>query len=474
VVVTVLTGLFSFAAFTVARQVAIDTGNAGIQFVSPDTAVVAAQPNATPIATAIQQVAVIQPTPLPGQTLQPTPPQPTPTLDPAADYIWKDPRRFNILLLGIDQRSAVEEKGPFRTDTIMVISVDPVKKTVGVLSIPRDLWVKIPGYTQGRINTANSLGDSDAYPGGGAALAAETIRQNLGIQVDKYLRINFDVFTTLVTTIAPDGVEICVSETIDDPNYPDAGYGFIHVHFDPGCQVLNAEKLLQYARTRHTEKSDFDRARRQQEVIKAMREKLLNVGGITHFIGQAPNLWTKLTGSFTTNLTLDEILSLGSLMQQIPKDNIRFGVIDNMYVDLTATTAGDKVLVPRSNAIRLLVQQVFDPQEDLTLSDLRQRADSEKASIAVLNNTDISGIAGQTRDWLAGKGVTVAKVDSAASPTSANTLIRVYNGKVWTGRYLAALLGLPADRVEPGTDAAPPGDIAILVGPDIKPLLSKQ
>ncbi len=108
--------------------------------------------------------------------------------------------------------------------------------------------------------------------------------ETLGIPIDKYVLINFDVFTTVINLIAPNGVEVCPTQTIDDPNYPDAGYGFIHVHFDAGCQRLDAVHLLQYARTRHTQNSDFDRALRQQEVIKAVRNEVVSAGGIVNFI----------------------------------------------------------------------------------------------------------------------------------------------------------------------------------------------
>jgi LCP family protein required for cell wall assembly len=472
VVVVGITGLFSVAAFTVARQVAIDSGNIfRVEGASPEQ-VARTIPTFTPIPTAIPQPTA---TTRPGETPQPTEAAPTATSDPAGDYTIKDPRRINILLLGIDQRSGVDDPGPFRTDTMMVASIDPVKKTVGVLSIPRDLWVKIPGYQSGRINTANSLGDANSYPGGGGpALAAETIRQNLGIRVDKYIRINFSFFTKAVSLIAPDGVEICVKDTIDDPNYPDAGYGFIHVHFDPGCQKLDPEHLLQYARTRHTQNSDFDRARRQQEVLRALRDKLLSVGGITNFIGQAPTLWSELAGSFTTNLTMDEALSIARLVQDVPKDNFHFGVIDTLYVDLATTSSGDQVLIPRTNAIRTLLQQVFDAEGQVPLADLRARADTEKATISVFNNTDTAGLANQTRDWLGGKGVTVAAVGNTAQPSNSDTVIRVYTDKVQTAKYLAALLGISTDRIQPGGERLGDSDIVVIVGPDIKPLLSKQ
>ncbi len=108
--------------------------------------------------------------------------------------------------------------------------------------------------------------------------------ETLGIPIDKYVLINFDVFTTVVNLIAPNGVEVCPTQEIDDPNYPDAGYGFIHVHFNAGCQRLDAEHLLQYARTRHTQNSDFDRAMRQQEVIKAVRDEVAQRGRDRQFL----------------------------------------------------------------------------------------------------------------------------------------------------------------------------------------------
>lgn len=468
ILVIIATVGLSVTAYSVARQIAIDAGNAGIQFTSFDLA-------AVPTATRVAVVA----TPLPavtaalGTTAQPTLVVPTATLDPAAQYVWSDPRRITLLLLGIDQRSALDDPGPFRTDTMIVVSIDPVRKTAGVLSIPRDLWVNIPGFQPGRINTANMLGDVNGYPGGGPALAAETVRQVLGIPIDRYVLINFDVFLTIVNTLAPNGVEVCVRERIDDPNYPDAANGFIRVTFEPGCQVLDAERLLQYARTRHGN-TDFARAERQQEVLRAVRETLLNLGGVTQFIGQAPALWTALSSNIKTNLSLDDILRLGTLVAEIPRENFRFGVIDNLYVNLAKTSSGDDVLVLRANAVSLLLQQVFYPEENLTLSDLRSRAEAENASIVVFNNTDVAGLAGQTRDWLSSQGVSVAEVGNTPTATNEGTTIRVYTGKLWTGKYLAALMGLPPERVEPGADGLTDNDVAVVVGPDIQPLLSGQ
>lgn len=466
VLVVGLTAVGALLAFSIARQVAVDLGAQGIQFTAFQVG--ESVPTPTPIS-----VAIIT-TPQSAATSSASNAQAvsTVTLDPAAEYAWTDPRRFTLLLLGIDQRSGVEEQGPFRTDTMIVISVDPVRKSAGVLNIPRDLWVSIPGFTQNRINTANAIGDANGYPGGGPALAAETVRQVLGIPIDHYLLVNFDVFTAVVSIIAPNGVEVCPPAAIDDPDYPDAGYGTIAVRFEAGCQTLQAERLLQYARTRASQGADFDRARRQQEVLNALREQVLSVGGIANFIGQAPALWEELSGSFRTNMSLSEILRLGALMSEIPRENIRFGVIDNLYVNLATTTSGEQVLLLKTNATRLLLQQIFNPEEDLSLSDLRARAEAENATIMIFNNTNQAGLASQTRDWLTGRGVAVLDVGNVAEASNANTVINVYTGKVWTARYLAALMRLPVDRVQPGADGLTDKDIAVLVGPDISGVLS--
>lgn len=471
------TVLCSAVSYVGARQVALDAGAAGIEVAS--------------FADFFQGQPTVQPTSVPvNATAQPTagtnsaaavtatsePAGPTPTLDPLADYQWNDPRQVRVLLLGIDQRTGVvDDEKYFRTDTMMVVNIDPVRETIGVLSIPRDLWVDIPdGGPPARINTANARGDSNGYPGGGPALAMQTVQNNLGLRVDYFLLVNFDVFERGVDLLAPEGVEICVREVIDDPDYPDAGYGTIPVHFDPGCQTMNAEKLLQYARTRATQGADFDRARRQQEVLSAMQEKLVSLEGVSNLIAQAPTLWDELSDSFRTNLELEQIISLGTLVQRIPRDNIRFGVIDNLYVTFGTTATGDQVLFPNYNGIRQLIQQVFNPPDaDMTTADLRSRAEAENAIIAVFNNTDVAGLAGQTRDWLASKGLSVDQVGNTAEITNGDTVIRDYGGNhIWTARYIAALMGLPSDRIQPGADGLIAEGVAVIAGNDVQPILA--
>ncbi len=479
-----MTGLCSVVSFAGARQIAIDAGEAGIEVASLRD-ILAAQPTLTPAPTDAPVVdnptptsdaVAVEPTVESQAVAEATVEINLAAADPLAAYSWDDPRQIRILLLGIDQRSGTNDNEQyFRTDTMMVVNIDPVTKQIGVLSIPRDLWVDIPdGGLAARINTANARGDSGGYPGGGPALAAATIQDQLGLRTDYFIRINFDVFTAVVDLLSPGGVEICVKEVIDDPDYPDAGFGTIPVRFDPGCQMLDAEHLLQYARTRATQGADFDRARRQQEVLKAMQAEVASLEGITNLVAQAPSLYDELKDSVVTNMPLDQIIRLGLLIREIPTDNIHTGVIDNLYVQLGTTDTGDQILIPNYNAIRLLVDQVFNPQDEMPLADLRQRAEAENPVIGVFNNTTVDGLAGQTRDWLASKGVTITNVGSVPEPRNGETVIQDYGVNPWTARYLAALLNLPTERIRPGADGLAANGVVVVVGEDIQPVLASQ
>ncbi len=383
--------------------------------------------------------------------------------------IWSDPGRVTLLLLGIDQRRG--EEGPFRTDTMIVLSVDPVRQTAAMLSIPRDLWVSIPGFEPGRINIANSLGDSYAFPGGGPALAALTVQQNLGIKIDHTIRVNFELFLTAVDAIAP--VEVCVSETIHDEAYPDGSYGIMTVHFDPGCQDMNAEQLLQYARTRHTQGGDFDRARRQQQVINAVRSRVLSLGGVQALLSKALTLWESARQDIQTTLSLEEVISLAALAQEIPPENITQGVLDANYVTFVITADGDQVLRLRGDAMRNLVQDLFNPNQ-LTQDDLVRLAAGEEVVLSVVNGTTTQGLAADMQGWLQAQGYSVAEIGNATRSDYTASVIKDYTNNPYSSRLLASRLGLPVTSVQPGSDNATIYDIQLVVGEDLVSLLRGQ
>ncbi len=489
-----LTGLCSFTSFSLTQQTVIDLNAAGFEVEDPlatlRCAITGQCQSSAQLGGSDAPMLVL--TPLLAPPLE-TVATPEPTATPATDSVINqvatatvmpsaealpglpritDPRQMHILLMGIDQRSGTGELGPFRTDTMMLINVNPARRTVGILSLPRDLFVEIPDFGSDRINKANFIGDANAYPGGGGpALAMETILANFGIRVDKYLLVNFDVFTTIVDTLAPNGVPIMVTEFIDDPDYPDGGYGTIQVQFQPGEQRMDGETLLQYARTRATSGGDFDRARRQQQVLDALRAEVLSAGGIVNFISQAFTLWDELQGNYRSNLELNEVIALGRLMGEIEREDIRFEVIDNLYVTLGNSPQGDEVLYPDFNGIRDLIMETFYPQTALSLAELKARASQENALLYVYNGTELAGLAGATREWLIAKGLRVDGIDNDVTSQRQLTEIRDYGRHNWTTRYLAALMGLPQDRIIRSGDGLIADGVLIALGEDARAII---
>src|SRR5512136_800277 len=335
------------------------------------------------------------------------------TSQPAVSDIpnWNGVERVTVLLLGIDERH--QETGPFRTDTMLVLTVDPASKTAGLLSIPRDLWVQIPAMdTDGKINTAHFLGDAYNYPGGGPALARETVKQELGIPVDYYLRFNFDSFEKVIDAIG--GVDICVAETTDDPLYPAFdNYGYDPLHIDKGCQHMAGALALKYARTRHSG-TDFDRAKRQQQVILAVRDKVTTQNLLPQLAAHAPALLDELQKSVRTNLTLDQMIQLAKLATQIDPKNIKQATIDeNMVVAYnTPTNPPQNVLVPIRDKIRELRDQFFN-SVPASPGGATPTPAAGSARIRVENRSKINGLAARTSDRLTAQGFNVAEVPSA-------------------------------------------------------------
>jgi polyisoprenyl-teichoic acid--peptidoglycan teichoic acid transferase len=277
---------------------------------------------------------------------QPTAVVPTPGAAPQG--------RINILLMGIDQRQG--EQGPFRTDTMIVITMDPKAGTVGMLSIPRDLWVPIPGFQENRINTANFLGDSQKYPGGGPALAKKTVTYNLGIPIQYTVRVNFEGFKRVIDTIG--GVDINVEKEIRDNTYPDEHYGFDPLYIPVGLVHMDGDLALKYARTRH-EDNDFERAHRQQQVILAVKDKVLTFNLLPSLLPKLPELSRTLADAVQTDMPLEEAVSIIKLARSMNTGNVKTVVIDNTMTVPYTTSGGAAVLLPIRDKIRPVIDDLF-------------------------------------------------------------------------------------------------------------------
>lgn len=293
------------------------------------------------------------------------PPQPTPNISTPKPLIantavpsskiteWKGKKRINVLLIGIDRRNAGQDA---RTDTIIVGSLDFKHNTINLVSIPRDLYVQLPGNLgYWKINAAYPLGETTRYSrkyGGGVGMLITTIRQDFGLNaIDEYGIVDFKGFTQGIDAIG--GVDINVPTKLVDPAYPTANYKTKRVVFMPGKQHMNGERALEYARTRHPD-SDFGRIRRQQQVLMAVKNKARNPA----IILAAPSLIRIVGDNVQTSLSFTDQMRLIRWAAAVPKSNIHMyeivGPIGN-------TQSGESVVWPEWDRVNAILHKAFGP-----------------------------------------------------------------------------------------------------------------
>lgn len=280
------------------------------------------------------------------------------TLDDGSTIViqpWNGSSRLNILLMGIDRRPGESGLG-YRSDTMMLASFNPKTQQLGILSIPRDLYVQIPGYSaRQRINTALALGELQR-PGYGPTLAMQTVQLNFGIGVNAFVVADFTALIKVVDALG--GIDVDVPTPIADYEFPDMSYGYDPLILSAGLQHMDGYTAQKYARTRHGD-SDFDRAARQQQVIYAIRDRILSLDSLPQLIVQAPSLYGSVSQNVYTGFSLEEIIQLGLWLKDLPADNIHTGVMDQRYVSDFMTPDGAAVLMPVPAALPSLLAQVF-------------------------------------------------------------------------------------------------------------------
>lgn len=377
---------------------------------------------------------------------------------------WEKQERMNILFLGLDQREG--EYGPWRTDTMIVVTIDPETKTAGMLSIPRDLWVLIPGYGENRINTAHFFGDRDEYPGGGPALAKETVQYNFGVPIHRYVRVNFRGFKRMIDAIG--GITIDVEEPIRDNRYPDENYGYKTIFIPAGLQHMDGETALQYARTRYGG-SDFARIRRQQKVLLAIRDKVLSLRILSTL---SPNkligLMSAARDTVQTDLQPSEILTLAQIAAQIDQEDIKGRVIDETMTTPVIVANGADVLFPNREKIKEVVDELFPPApqpDEEQLGRIKGLAE-EAARIVVQNGTTKGKLAEETAAFLQGQGYQVVGYGDADRFDYPKTIIIDYSGKSYTVGLLARLFQVEAENVRRSPNSESRVDIRIIIGED--------
>jgi LCP family protein required for cell wall assembly len=266
---------------------------------------------------------------------------------------WDGKSRVTVLVMGLDYRDWVASDSSPRSDTMMLITIDPLTLQAGMLSIPRDLWVEIPGFKHNRINTAYMLGEAYNLPGGGPALAQQTVENLLGVPVTYFAVIDFHTFERLIDEIG--GIDVLVKERIRI-----APIGAESSYLEAKPYHLNGAEALAYARVRKNAGGDFGRAERQQQVILAALDRVVGFDILPGLVTRSPALYQELATGIRTNLTLEQIVSLAWLALKVPKENIQSGAIaPPKMVGFYTRPDGAQVLRFVPDQIRILRDDIF-------------------------------------------------------------------------------------------------------------------
>jgi polyisoprenyl-teichoic acid--peptidoglycan teichoic acid transferase len=402
----------------------------------------------------------------------------TPEVDLAAPEVdlprWDGASRINIVFFGLRGGDTGDDDCPLCTDTIILMTIDPVTRTAGMLSILRDLWVDIPGFDYSRINTAWTLGEAAKLPGGGPGLAMETVSQFIGVPVHYYVQVDFDTFVDMIDLIG--GVDVYIDRTYFlDP----VVHGKELKKVKLTCcdeRHLNGAVALAYARCRYESQGcadgDVGRMKRQQQVILSIRDKVFDPAYFPQLLAQAPQLYTTFSSGIHTNMTIEDAIKLAVLAKDIPIASIKQRVIDNnmaIFANVTLNGVPSSVLRPMPELIRLVRDEIFvpgGPASPLAQEDLTTLMQADEARIRVTNNTNTADLDGRTANFLMAQGM---QVTERGVPTGASnqTMLILYSPKLYALRYLINTFGIQgSNQIIMQHDPTATVDIEIRIGED--------
>jgi LCP family protein required for cell wall assembly len=354
--------------------------------------------------------------------------------------VWTGNERLNVLVLGIDTRDG--DRATQNTDTMIVVSLDPLNRTAAMLSIPRDVYINKPGTFQGKINGAFAFGGPD--------LVRRVTSDLLGIKIQSYALVNFEAFNRIVDGVG--GVIVDVRRPVRDEYYPTVDYGVERVDIAPGPQLMFGDTALKYARSRH-DSNDYSRARRQQDVLGALRVKLSQPQALRTL----PVLMNGVGTTIETDFDPANVLPLARTASGIDSANITSDVLypcggSYPHCELTYDSEGGFYLIPDVAKVRDLAASLFyDPK-------VRQ----EGARVEVQNTGARNGLAKQVADRLEARAFGISAVTDGASARSAVVLRNVT--KRYTAEQLRAQLGIPMETA----DSSSGPDILVRIGTDFR------
>jgi LCP family protein required for cell wall assembly len=439
---------------------------------------------ATPTSLYYIQVPTLEPF-LPTATASPTeiaPVEPSPTVDlnslfptaaapplpsaggeaPAPSAILTDAETVNFLLIGSDKRPG----GSYRTDTMVVVILWPQHAQASMISIPRDLWIYIPSVGMQRINTAYQSGELYGYTGGGPGLLRDTIAYNLGIGIDHTAMVEFDGFRRIVDTLG--GVDVPVACPFTDWRLIDPSYDPYNENnwalytMQSGITHMDGDLALWYARSR-LRSSDFDRGRRQQEVLRAIFGQALRTDTLTRI----PELYNDLSQTITTDLGLGDIIKLALYAPTLTNASIRSYYIRPPYVSAWTTPAGAAVLLPNEAALEQMLVQATT----LSTAAIQRR----EISVEIQNGTTVSGLDGLAANRLnyAGYATHISAADRQDYGTS--VIVDATAGQDVNERTaMIDILGLHSASVISAPDSNAGSDYRVILGYDYEPCFQPE
>jgi LCP family protein required for cell wall assembly len=354
---------------------------------------------------------------------------------------WNGHDRITVVAMGLTQRTTE----PARTDTLLVLDIDPAHHRVNELSVPRDLWVDIPGYGQGKL--------AIAYEIGGPRLAAYTLERDLNIPVDYSVALTFRSFTRLVNAMG--GVTVNVPQELKDPTYPCLiGYDYCPIDIKRGVQHMDGATALEFVRERHAfAQQDLARVQDQQAFGEALKQQLISPSTWPRY----PAIVGALEQGLITNIPLNDLPEMAAQMM-LARGSVNHSYInmENGMVQTGWSNDGQSILTPtNSTVIPNLVHKLFSDQEIA----------AENAPVIVLNGSTTSGAASDAEGMLSGLGYHTIGAGNADSTSYKRTQVIVNTAVSGSGEYTARRLQrlLNADlvhRAVPGQSAR----IVVIIG----------
>jgi len=380
----------------------------------------------------------------------PTPP----TAIPSPVPVFEMPQgTTNILLLGKDVN--IDGTGDARTDTMIVVSINREAQTASMISLPRDLYVYMPNRIMGRLNTAVSLG--------GVELLEQTILYNFGIPIHYHAQVDFDGFKRIVDLLG--GVTMAVSCPLEDwrllsPELdPTLEENWGRFKLEAGIHQMDGDLALWYARSRLTT-TDFDRGRRQQQLLQAMLNQSVDLG----LIARAPELYSTFSDVVETNMDIGRILQLASMAPAVRNNGVQHLYLAGKMQAWTVPDSGAAVQLPiweGDNMMRDTFRRLFLPPA-------LNRADRAPITVEIINASQYPAQGLLAADNLAWYGF--APIIAEARDPQPNTEM-TYFGDNFKGSYdwlFSWVMGKPQSNIQLSGEASE-YNYRVVIGDDYNP-----